>query len=67
MDIIRIMAKQFARIRQTMRKRRGVLTALACFVVFVTTYSLILPAITLDEDSAGDQSGINTRTEQQAE
>ena len=32
---------------------------LSCFVVFVTTYLLILPAVTLDQDEAERQGGID--------
>ena len=39
--------------------------ALACVVVFVTTYALILPAITLDKDSAKDKTGMSIKTEQE--
>lgn len=31
---------------------RNIITTLACLVVFVTTYALILPAITMDENAA---------------
>lgn len=38
---------------------------LSCFVVFVTTYALILPAITLDQEEAERQGGIDVTTEQE--
>ena len=38
---------------------KGLVTFLAALVVFVTTYALILPAITLDEETAGAQGGID--------
>ena len=40
--------------------------ALSCIVVFITTYVLILPAITLEQDEAAKQGGIDlpTQTEQ---
>ncbi len=40
------------------RYRRLVLS-LSCVVVFVTTYLLILPAITLEKDKAAEQGGID--------
>ena len=45
-------------IDNTVRKRKIIL-ALSCIVVFVTTYMLILPAITLDLKSASEQGGID--------
>ena len=46
-------------------KRRRVVLALACLVVFVTTYALILPALTLEKEKAAEQGGfIVTETEQ---
>ena len=46
------------------RKKRTVLI-LSATVVFITTYSLILPAITLDQETAAKQGGIDAaRTEQ---
>ena len=39
----------------------------AIFVAFFTIYSLVLPAITLDNDTAGDEPGLNTDTISQEE
>ena len=38
--------------------RRALSTGLACVIVFVTTYSLILPAITLENSAATDMPGV---------
>ena len=65
MDIIRNMTEHFARLRRILSKKRKVVMALACVVVFVTTYALILPAITLDKDSAKDKTGMSIKTEQE--
>lgn len=43
---------------ENIHKRRKVVLALSCIVVFVTTYVLILPAFTLDENEATEQGGI---------
>lgn len=67
MDIIRAMTEYFARLKRTIQKKRRVITALACLVVFVTTYALILPAITLDKNSASEKSGISLGTQQSQE
>ena len=42
------------------KKQRSLFLALCAMVVFVTTYLLILPALTLDENTAEDQGGIDT-------
>ena len=40
-------------------KRKKLVLALSCLVVFITTYVLILPAFTLDKDEAAAQGGID--------
>lgn len=45
------------------RKRfRKLVMSLAVVVVFVTTYALVLPALTLDEQKADETPGIDTGT-----
>lgn len=46
-----------------MRARKVYITVLSCFVVFVATYLLILPALTLDQDEAAKQGGIDVPTQ----
>lgn len=41
------------------QKQKKVILALSCFVVFITTYLLILPAFTLEKDKAIEQGGID--------
>lgn len=48
-----------------LRKRRMYITVLSCFVVFITTYLLILPAVTLDQDEAEKQGGIDVQTQKE--
>ena len=47
-------------IKEHVRRKRlyRVVSVLACIVVFVTTYAMILPAITLDRATAEEQPGI---------
>ena len=41
------------------RKRvRRVASVLACVVAFTTSYALILPAITVDQDEGGERAGL---------
>ena len=47
------------KIVETIRKQRTLFVCICAMVVFVTTYLLILPAITLDKDTAKDQGGID--------
>lgn len=46
---------------------RSLVITLSAIVVFVTTYMLILPAITLDKDEAIQQGGIDVAVEQTVE
>ncbi len=46
-----------------MRRRKSVILALSCVVVFITTYMLILPAFTLEKDEAAKQGGIDVPKE----
>lgn len=49
------------------KKRRTLIVALSAVIVFATVYALILPAITLDKETAGKQGGIDVVTEQSAD
>ena len=60
-------ARAFNRIYREAKARKTLLLVFSCFVVFVTTYALILPAITLDQEEAERQGGIDVTAEQQAE
>ncbi len=51
-DLLRMLA-------ENIHKRRKVVLALSCVVVFVTTYMLILPAFTLEKTKAAEQGGID--------
>lgn len=58
----------FKKITESLLKRRTYLTVLSCLVVFITTYLLILPAVTLEQDEAEKQGGIDLPAQtQQAE
>ncbi len=43
--------------------KKRISAALACIVVFVTVYAMVLPAITLDQNTADDDQGIVFDTE----
>ena len=50
-----------------LRKKRTILLGLSAIAVFITAYALILPATTLDKDTARQQGGIDvTQTTDQA-
>ena len=49
-----------------MKENRIALLAVAVLVVFVTTYLLVLPALTLDEEEAREQGGITLSESQEA-
>ena len=46
---------------------KSLVIALSAIVVFTTTYLLILPAFTLDQQEAADQGGIDVAVEQTVE
>ena len=46
------------KVNRRMKRWQRVVSVLAAIVVFVTTYSLVLPAITLDKETASTQAGI---------
>jgi len=50
--------KKINAITENLRNWKGIAVALAAVVVFMTTYLLILPAVTLDEETAEAQGGI---------
>lgn len=47
------------------RRKRVALMAVAMCVVFATTYALILPALTIDQETAQEQSGIEVAQQEQ--
>lgn len=53
-EIIALILKEHEKLRRLYKAA----TVLACIVVFVTTYVLMLPAITLDKKAASQQSGL---------
>ena len=48
----------FYKLTAAVRRNRKWFIMLACVIVFVTTYALILPAITIDKDTAADEPGL---------
>ena len=58
MDFFNKLAEQFIRMNRRLQKWQRVVSALAAVVVFITTYALVLPAITLDKETASTQAGI---------
>lgn len=60
MDLLR---KLFSAIKGT--KYRRILVFLATVVVFVTTYALVLPAITLEQQLAQEQDGIHLEKQEE--
>ena len=47
----------FRIITECLRRSRTYITVLSCLVVFIVTYLLILPAVTLDQNEAEKQGG----------
>ena len=53
-ELIALILKEHEKLRRLYKAA----TVLACIVVFVTTYVLMLPAITLDKKAASQQTGL---------
>ena len=58
MSFLDNLIERFIKINRKMRKWKRFVSALSAVIVFITTYTLILPAITLDKDTAQQQPGI---------
>ena len=58
MNFIDKMVERFIKLNRRMKRWQRVVSVMAAVVVFATAYALILPAITLDTDTATTQAGI---------
>lgn len=58
MNFIDKMVERFIKLNRRMKRWQRVVSVMAAVVVFATTYALILPAITLDSETASTQPGI---------
>ena len=58
MSYLNKLIDQFIKLNHRMKKWQRVVSVLSAVVVFVTTYALVLPAITLDKETASAQPGI---------
>ena len=52
MSFLDNLIEHFIRINRRMKRWKGMVSVLSAAIVFITTYALILPAITLDKDTA---------------
>ena len=67
MDILLRKIEKILQYQKKWKKWQKVVASLACVIVFITTYALILPAITMDRDEAQSQGGISWEDMQEAE
>ena len=58
MDFFSRIVEQFIRANRKLKRWQRAVSLLSALVVFTTTYALVLPAITLDKETASAQSGI---------
>lgn len=63
MKLIDRMVEYFTRLNKKMKRWQRVVSILSAIVVFATTYMLVMPAITLDVDTASTQAGIEVASE----
>ena len=59
MNFIDKMVERFIKLNRRMKRWQRLVSVMAAIVVFATTYGLVLPAITLDKDTATTQAGID--------
>ena len=64
MKFIDRLAAYFIRMNQKLKRWRGAVSVLSALVVFCVTYSMILPAITLDRETAEAEPGIEIAAEE---
>ena len=67
MDFLLQKIEQILQHQKRWKKWQKVVASLACVVVFITTYALILPAITMDREEAQSQGGIFWKESREAE
>lgn len=65
MNLFNKMAEKFLTANRRLKKWQRVVSVLAAVVVFVTTYALVLPAITLDKETASTQAGMEIAASEQ--
>ena len=58
MNFVDKMIDRFFKLNRRLKKWQRVVSVLSAVVVFITTYTLILPAITLDKETASTQAGM---------
>ncbi len=58
MKTLQKLISKLLKIKQMPRTWRYTITALACVVIFTTTYALVLPAITVDKETAEEDPAI---------
>ena len=61
-DLVKL-HNRYGKARTRYSWRRRITGVLAGIIVFTTTYALVLPAVTLDENTAADEPGIVLETE----
>ena len=64
MNFIDKMVERFNRLNRRLKRWQRGVSVLAAIVVFATTYALVLPAITLDKETASTQAGMEIAAEQ---
>ena len=58
MNFIDKMIDRFIKVNKRLKRWQRVVSVLSAVVVFITTYTLVLPAITLDKETASTQAGM---------
>lgn len=57
--LVQKMSDYFIALRRQVRRHRVTVVSVMCVVVFATTYALILPAVTIDKNTASNEPGMS--------
>lgn len=57
--LVQKMSDYFIALRRQVRRHRVTVVSVMCAVVFATTYALILPAVTIDKNTASNEPGMS--------
>ena len=57
-EVAKLIHSDYLKKKKNRETRKKIISVISAIVVFVTTYALILPAITLDASKAGQEPGI---------
>lgn len=61
-SLVQKMSSYFIALRRQAKRHRAAVMSIMCVVVFATTYALILPAVTIDQNTASNEPGMSVES-----